>query len=84
MSRRGPSPARLAREAAGLSLAQVARYLRTTESALDRLERAGRGWSYARAVKLARLYRCSIECFPPGGPARKLSPSVLAVLEGER
>lgn len=65
--RRPPTPAELARAQCGLTLAAVARYLRTSEGALRRLERAGRGWSYDRAVKLARLYGCSLEAFPPGG-----------------
>jgi transcriptional regulator with XRE-family HTH domain len=75
--RRPPTPAQRARIACGLTLEQVARYLRCTPAALDRLERAGQGWSYVRAVRLSQLYGCPIEFFPPAGPTRKLSPSLL-------
>jgi len=75
--RRAPSAAQRAREAAGLSLEQVARFLRTTPAAIRRLERAGRGWSDDRAERLARLLGCPIEAFPTGGKIRPLSPSVI-------
>lgn len=81
---RGPTPARAARERAGYSLEAVARYCRTSVSAIQRLESAGRGWSDERAERLARLYGCSIEAFPAGGATRPLSPSVLAALRRER
>lgn len=78
------TPAESARIACGLSLQQVARYCRTSVAAIRRLERAGRGWSYHRADRLAKLYHCSIDVFPPGGATRKLSPSVLRALAKER
>jgi hypothetical protein len=75
-----PSPAKLAREQAGLTVEAVARYCRTTASAIRRREGAGRGWSYYLADRLSRLYGCSIDRFPPDGPTRPLSPSVLREL----
>lgn len=81
---RRPKPAEQAREAAGLPLEQVARYCRTSPAAIRRLERAGRGWSYQRAVRLAKLYGCPLDVFPPGGPTRPLSPSVRRALQEEK
>lgn len=73
---RPPSRATQAREGKGLTLAAVARMLRTTPEALRRLERYG-GWSFLRAEKLARLYGVSVDCFPPRGATRRLAPSIL-------
>ena len=81
--RRAPSAAQRAREQAGYTLAQAARYCRTSEAAIARLEAAGRGWSDERAERLARLYGCSIDCFPAGGKTRKCSPSVLAAMRSD-
>lgn len=72
--RRGPSAAELARLAAGYSVADVARFLRTSEAAVRRMERTGRGWSLARAERLAWLFRCRIEAFPAGGKTRPCAP----------
>lgn len=70
--RRAPSPAQVAREKAGYSLEQAARYCRTSPAAIRRLERAGHGWSYLRADRLAKLYHCPIECFPGVGAGKRL------------
>lgn len=67
-----PTPAQLAREQAGYSLAQVARYCRTSEAAIQRLESAGRGWGYLRAERLAQLYHCPLECFPGPSVGKRL------------
>lgn len=57
------SPARQAREAAGLSAEQAARRARVSESYLRRAERCG--CSYILAQRLAPLYGCPIDLFLP-------------------
>lgn len=51
-----------ARLAAGLTLAQAAKRARVGERYLRRIELHGRA-PYALALRLARLYRCSIHVF---------------------
>jgi hypothetical protein len=56
------SPARQAREKAGLGLEETARSARICVAYLRRVERSG-GCSYPLALRLARLYRCSASVF---------------------
>jgi len=56
------TPARLAREAAGLSLEEAAKRARVCVAYLRAIERHG-GASYGLAVRLSRLYGCSANVF---------------------
>jgi len=57
--------ARLARERAGLTLAQAARVSRVSERYLARAERA-MNFSFVLAQRLAEIYSCPIDVFVSG------------------
>ena len=65
------SPARAAREAAGLGREEVAKRAGITLTYLQRVERVGA--SYVLARRLARIYGCAIDSFlpPPGGGTQR-------------
>jgi transcriptional regulator with XRE-family HTH domain len=64
---KGISPARAAREAAGLGREEAAQRAGITLTYLRSVERVGA--SYVLARRLARIYGCAIDSFlpPPGG-----------------
>lgn len=61
---RRPTPAEAALAESGLTVEQVARYLRTSVPRVRRLLRHG-GWSDLRAATMAAVLRVPIEYFPP-------------------
>ena len=57
------SPARTARQAAGLSLAEAAKRLRISARYLGQVERMGA--PYSLALRVSRLYHCKVDVFLP-------------------